>query len=216
MPNPLSFADEKKDLAVAFELIEIVESDIVGQAREGQELFDSISEESKIKPIAAYALAVIQIRDGKYSEALNRPAPPVHPGPQPRQPYKPDGSYKIDPKTQERKYVPPSNSEEKRYKDELEQFKSWPTRSQKYQKDMAEYPAKSQLWEQRIASLQMQKKDADEAVASAEIAMKEMQAKISQGIGNALKQTGDQLEQLERLAPIGRDLKHSIQAYNLE
>ena len=48
----------------------------------------------------------------------------------------------------------------------------------------------------------MQKKDADEAVASAENAMKEMQAKISQGVGNALKQTGDQLEQLERLAAI--------------
>ena len=135
-------------------------------------------------------------------EALSKPALPVPPGPQPRQPNKPDGSYKIDPKTQERKYVPPSGREEKRYKDELEQFSSWPKRVAKYQRDNAEYPAKFQLWEQRVTSLQTQMKEADGAVASAENAMKNLQSNIKQGVGNALKQTGDQLEQLERLAAI--------------
>ena len=135
-------------------------------------------------------------------EALNRPAPPVNPGPQPRQPSKPVGSYKIDPKTQERKNVPPSSREEQNYKVEFELFRTWSSRVAKYQKDSVEYPAKIQLWEQRVASLQTQKKEADDAVASAENALKNMQANINQGVGNALKQNGDQLEQLERLAAI--------------
>ena len=67
--TPFCIADLKEELAAASKLIAIAESSDAGQASRAQELFASIPEASKAKPIAAHTLALIQIREGKYSEA---------------------------------------------------------------------------------------------------------------------------------------------------
>ena len=72
------------------------------------------------------------------SEKRNQPAPPIAPGPQPRRPTQPEGEYKIDPKTQERKYQEPSARAKKQYEQELALYNSWPARSQKYFADNAQ------------------------------------------------------------------------------
>ncbi len=67
--TPFSIAGEKEDLATASRLITMIESGDAGQVGRAQELFDSIPEGSKSKPIAGYTFALIQMREGKYSEA---------------------------------------------------------------------------------------------------------------------------------------------------
>jgi DNA repair exonuclease SbcCD ATPase subunit len=136
------------------------------------------------------------------SERQKRPAEPIHPGPQPRQPHRPKGSYKIDPKTQERKYEEPPARDMKLYEQELAMFKSWPARAAKFQSEKDEYPAKLQRWQQQVAALEDKAKEAINEVASLKRAMADMQAEIKQGVGNELKETTDQLGQLERTAAI--------------
>jgi chromosome segregation ATPase len=143
-----------------------------------------------------------RIQEDLKKEERNKPAFPVSPGPPPRQPSKPRGSYKTDPKTQERKYVPPSDREERDYQEELKLSKTYSERVAKFQKDSAEYPAKVQRWEANLAALRSQINTAEMNVASIEKKLKEMQEEIKQGIGKDLKQTGDQLDQLERLATL--------------
>ena len=66
---PLCFAGEKEDLAAASELIAIVEGGKTDQAKQAKRLFDSIPAESKSKPIAAYSLALVHIRENQLLEA---------------------------------------------------------------------------------------------------------------------------------------------------
>ena len=143
-------------------------------------------------------------------ETPGMPAFPVDPGPRPHAPSKPNGSYRIDPKTQAAVYVPPSDRDERNYDDER---RSYNDRLQKWQKSAAsfeqnrrEYPAKLELWkkkdEERRTLLQSQWEAAKLGVASTEKALKGMQVDIKQGVGKDLKQTGDQLDQLERSAAI--------------
>lgn len=135
-------------------------------------------------------------------EERSKPAFPVNPGPPPRHPREPSGSYKTDPKTQERKYVPPSDREKREYQEELKLSKTYSESVAKFQRDSLEYPAKIQLWETRLAALGAQTRAAELKIASTEKTLKDMQEEIKQGIGKDLKQTSDQLEQLERLAAI--------------
>ncbi len=65
-------------------------------------------------------------------EKQNKPLQPVAPGPQPRQPRKPDGSYQTDPKTQERKFVPPTELELKQFQMQMEVYNTWPVRAANY------------------------------------------------------------------------------------
>lgn len=143
-----------------------------------------------------------RIQENLKKEVRNKPAFPVHPGPPPRQPSKPRGSYEIDPKTQIAKYVPPSSREEKSYEEELERSKTYSKRFAKYQSDSLEYPVKLQRWEANLSTLRSQINTAEMNIASTEKTLNDMQEEIKQGIGKDLKQTGDQLEQLERLASI--------------
>lgn len=135
-------------------------------------------------------------------EKQNKPQQPVAPGPQPRQPEKPDGSYQTDPKTQERKFVPPTELEMKKFQKQLEVYNAWPVRAANYQRESADYQNKVNQWQQRLAEIQAQIKAADAAIASIEKALKDMQAGINQGVGKDLKEKGDQLDQIERLAVI--------------
>jgi hypothetical protein len=148
----------------------------------------------------------IQERKGEQENLLkekkNQPAPPVNPGPQPPQPTKPTGEYKTDPRTQERKLEKPTASEEREYQQKLALFNSWPIRATKFQRDTAEYQGKVQLWQQRVAACEARVKAVDDAIKATESAMKSMQEDIKQGVGKDLKDAGDQLEQLERLAAI--------------
>ena len=135
-------------------------------------------------------------------EKQQKPAQPVHPGPQPRQPDRPTGNYKTDPKTQERKYEEPSAREIRRYEQELAQFTSWPAKIAKFQQEQNAFPAKIQLWQQHVADREAKVKEAMNETASIEKAMKDMQAGIAQGVGNDLKEASDQLDQLEQTASI--------------
>ncbi|MEQ1830514.1 MAG: hypothetical protein ABL921_31450 [Pirellula sp.] len=144
------------------------------------------------------------------TETPGKPAFPVPPGPAPHQPVRPRGSYRIDPKTQESKYVPPSDSEERRYRDDLktydERAKKWRQRGAEYQRDLQEYPAKKQLWDEkdaaRRASLQSQMAAIESGFAATEKAIQDMQEDTKQGVGKDLKQTGEQLDQMKRSAAI--------------
>ena len=67
---PLGFADEKQDLAASNALIAIIESqDSAIQVNQAEDLFASIPAESKSKPLAAMAIALIYIRENRFSEA---------------------------------------------------------------------------------------------------------------------------------------------------
>ncbi len=132
----------------------------------------------------------------------NKPPFPFSPGPQPRFPREPDGSYETDPKTRVRKYVPPTEAEKNLHKKELAQYRSWESRVAQYKIDVADYPNKVQLWEAGLATLKTQIVTAEMNIASTEKTRNDMQDEIKQGIGKDLKQTGDQLDQLERLAAI--------------
>ena len=61
--TPVSFclAGEKEELAAAKALIAIIESGNAGQIKQAETLFASIPANSSLKPIAAYALAVLQL-----------------------------------------------------------------------------------------------------------------------------------------------------------
>ena len=104
--------------------------------------------------------------------------------------------------SQERKYVPPSDREVRIYQEELKLFSTYSERVAKFQKDSLEYPAKIQLWETKLVALRAEINTAALNIASTEKTLKEMQEEIKQGIGKDLKQTGDQLDQLERFALI--------------
>ncbi len=66
---PYCLADEKKDLAAAGALIAMVESGKSDQAQQALRLFDSIPADSKVKPVAANALALVHIQEQQNSEA---------------------------------------------------------------------------------------------------------------------------------------------------
>ena len=141
-------------------------------------------------------------KENLVKEKRNQPAPPISPGPQPRQPSKPTRTYKTDPKTQERKYEEPSAGEQRRYEQELALFNSWPAKFAKFNTDSARYPGQVQLWKQNVEALDAQVKAANDAVASMEKAMKDIQEGIKQGVGKEFKEAGDQAERLERFAAI--------------
>ncbi len=109
-------------------------------------------------------------------ETPGKPQYPVEPGPAPHHPTRPRGHYRVDPKTQEAMYVPPSACDESRYRDELktydERAQKWRVRAANYRRDILEYPNKIKLWEQkdaaRRASLSDQKQNAELGIASAE------------------------------------------------
>ena len=142
------------------------------------------------------------IQEDLKKEECNRPAIPINPGFAPRRPSEPRGGYKTDPKTQERKYVPPSDREVRIHQEELNLFSTYSERVAKFQKDSLEYPAKIQLWETRLVALKAQLDTADMNIATTVKTLKNMQEEIKQGIGKDLKQTGDQLDRLERFALI--------------
>ena len=149
-------------------------------------------------------------------ERKNEPAPPVNPGPQPRKPDKPDGTYRTDPKTQERKYVEPTAKEKRDYEQKNALFNSWPARVAKFQLDSQQYPVKFQLWQRNLQTLEAQAKAAEDKVASIERAIKEMQEGIKQGVGKELKETGEEAKRLERFAAISNLAYHHIATANLK
>jgi hypothetical protein len=151
------------------------------------------------------------VQENLQKEKQNKPQQPVAPGQQPRLPRQPEGGYQTDPKTQERKFVPPTEFEMKQFQMQLEVYNNWPVRVANYQKEVADYQNKVNQWQQRLDDIQKQVKSADAGIASIEKAMKDMQAGINQGVGKDLKEKGDQLDQIERSAVIS-DLayKHII------
>jgi len=66
---PHCLAGEKEDLAAAGALIAMVESGESDQAPQALRLFDSIPADSKVKPVAAHALALVHIQEHQNSEA---------------------------------------------------------------------------------------------------------------------------------------------------
>ncbi len=140
-------------------------------------------------------------------ETPGKPQYPVEPGPAPLHPIQPRGHYRVDPKTQVAKYVPPSACDESRYRDELkaydERAQKWRVRSANYQRDLLEYPTKIKIWEQqdaaRRASLYDQKQKTELGMASTENAMKGMQDEIQKGVAKDLKDIVEQQKKLERL-----------------
>ena len=65
----LCLAGEKEDLAAASALIAMVESGKSDQAKQAILLFDSIPADSKVKPVAAHAIALLHIQEHQNSEA---------------------------------------------------------------------------------------------------------------------------------------------------
>jgi len=69
---PFGFADQKQDIAAVNALIAIIESnDTENQASQAEERFASIPAESKAKPLATMAIALIYIREKRFSDAWN-------------------------------------------------------------------------------------------------------------------------------------------------
>ena len=135
-------------------------------------------------------------------EKKNQPATPVDPGPRPRQPTKPTGEYKTDPKTQKREFEEPSARELRFYEQQKGLYDSWPNRYRQFEQDKMAYQGKVQLWQQKIATCEARVKAVDDAIKATEGAMKDMQGDIKQGVGKELKEAGDELEQYERLAAV--------------
>ncbi len=66
---PFGFAGDKEVKAAASALTAIIESSKVGQSVQAEKLFESIPANSTVKPVAAYSLALVQIRDQQFSQA---------------------------------------------------------------------------------------------------------------------------------------------------
>ncbi len=150
-------------------------------------------------------------------ETPGKPDFPADPGLAPRAPTKPNGRYETDPKTKERKYIPPTNSDESQYRADMRTFDDrlakWQQKVANYHRDRLEYQGKLQLWQQidseRRTSLQTQLNAAEMGVKSAEKAIADLLAAMKQGVGSDLKQVGSKLDQLERVATISNlALKH--------
>ncbi len=73
---PICSAGDKEDKAAAYALIVILENAEAGQAKPAEALFHSIPMDSSVKPQAAYSFALIQMREGRYSEAWKALAAP--------------------------------------------------------------------------------------------------------------------------------------------
>ena len=136
-----------------------------------------------------------------------KPQYPVEPGPTPFHPIEPRGHYQVDQKTLVAKYVPPSASDESRYRVQLraydERAQKWRVRLANYQRDSREYPTRMKLWEQqdaaRRAALNDQKQKSEIGIGSAESTMKGMQEEIKNGVAKDLKGIVEQQKKLERL-----------------
>ena len=126
----------------------------------------------------------------------------------PRQPPRPTGSFKIDPITKASVYEPPSAREVNNYEDKARTYEEELKRSAAdNQMKMRKYAAEMERWKkldsERRADLQGKMDAAQQDLISTENALRELKEDIKkQGVGKDLKQTGDQLERLERSAAI--------------
>ncbi len=141
-------------------------------------------------------------------ETIGKPVQPVAPAPLPRAPSPPKGSNRVDPKTLAAEFVPPTDDAVKHYEVAQRNYNLLATAWSNYQRAFQQYPAKLQLWEKqdadRRAALQAQKQALENDIASIENQIKDVLDGIKQGVGKDLKQTGEQIDQLERLAAISR------------
>jgi len=200
---PFCLAGDKEDLAGSNAFLAIVESGAVDDFNRAEKLFDAIPLESKLKAVAAHSMALIYIRDQKFSEAWKILGTPSKEQDSDSNTIKfGRKKLKTDPKTQERKRVPPSERDKRQYQQQLENYNAWPARATKYQQDTAQFPGRVKQWEQRLTEIQTQLKTAEDAIAGTKGSMKEMQDGITQGVSKELKETGDLLEKLERSAAI--------------
>jgi len=133
-------------------------------------------------------------------ETPGKPRFPVEPGFAPRQP---SGRYTTNRCTKEEKYEPPTDREIKEYQNKL---RVWRQSVANYQRDRQEYPEKMMLWNlndaERRANLQAQFNATQAGINDTEIDIAKGLANVRQGVGKDLKETRDQLKQLERSAAI--------------
>ena len=134
------------------------------------------------------------------AETPGRPRVPVAPGPPP---HEPNGKYKTNTRTNERKYEPPSDSEMRAYNDKM---KKWRQNSADYEQESREYPEKKRQWDirdaARRAELQSQLDSILAAINSTDKAIADLVAGIKQGVGKDIKDSDEKQDQLERKALI--------------